>query len=170
MDHIIRMTEDERRDLIPALEDAIDESPALVVLYHRVLDARPDDDRVQFARLLCAIDDDNTVDCGGNGLEDKQIDEIFKRARTMWEAARPPVDFGQQLASYIHEGLDAEDILDKLDPDTAGVDLINMVKNLMDRAPLYCRFCDAEVGEDCHFHQQRPVCDECWDVRFRSTE
>ena len=89
------------------------------------------DDAVQFARLLCAIDDDNMVDCGGNGLGNKQIDELFKRARELWERARPPADFGAQMAEYVRRGLGADEILEKLDPDTAGVDLIELVKGLM---------------------------------------
>ena len=163
----INMTEDERRAMISALEEAIDNEalPALVTLYHRVLDARPgDDDCVQFARLLSKVhigDRHFTRLKESTGLDGERINEILARARRVWEVTRQPVDLGEQIAAYFKQGLSTDDILEKLDPDTAGVDLIDLVKKLMSEITIRCKFCAREIDdpEVAHFHQGQPVCD-----------
>lgn len=44
-------------------------------------------------------------------------------------ASRPvaPPDFGQQMEAYINDGMEPSDILERLDPDTAGEDLVTLV-------------------------------------------
>jgi hypothetical protein len=75
------------------------------------------------------------------------------------------------MADYIRQGLEADEILEHLDPDTAGTDLIELVKTLMAPNTVYCKFCHGAVTEiGAHRHDGGWVGECCWDERLRATE
>jgi hypothetical protein len=88
----------------------------------------------------------------------------------------PPADFESQIKQLIVEGLDDDEILERLDPDTAGTDLVGLVRRLMDvksgRLSLgqeICKFCDKPITGDKYAHDGLWICEQCWDERLRST-
>ena len=95
------------------------------------------DDTIQFARLIDEIQaagvDDDMIDALSTSMDLSigRVKSLFARAEGVWEAAKPPVDFGEQMAHYPRLGLEPAEILERLDPDTAGEDLINLVRGLM---------------------------------------
>jgi hypothetical protein len=142
-------------------------------------------DLVQFARLLAEIQavgiSRRRMDllCESMDLPPERVNELFERADRAWERAKTvyapapePPDFEEEMRLLLFDrGLEAEDILQDLDPDTAGVDLINLVKKLMETRTVYCKFCHEAVSEvGAHRHDGGWVGDCCWDERLRSTE
>ena len=99
---------------------------------------------------------------------DDDITEIAKKV------ARVPPDFGEYVASLFAQGLDDAEVLGHLDADTAGTDLLALVRKLMTKPVndhlVSCCFCHQETPEaTAHVHQMEWVCDECWDERLRTT-
>lgn len=108
-------------------ELTVDSENKLIAVIEGQLADPSTDDYVQFTRLLAAIHI-------GEGAFKELCEsmEIFARATRAWEAIKPPpLNFAQQMQAYFEEELDTADILEKLDPDTAGVDLIELVSELM---------------------------------------
>jgi len=84
-----------------------------------------------------------------------------------------PPDFKGELERLILQGLDDDEILEHLDPDTAGADLVALVRKLMAPVSTHlvsCCFCHQETPEaTAHVHGAMWVCDECWDEGLRTT-
>ena len=96
-------------------------------------------------------------------IEDERVDELYQLIRD-----RTPMDFDDQLRSLFARGLEDAEVLEALDPDTAGADLVALVRRLM--AVVICRFCHQPTdAKTAHRHEDLWVCDECWDERLRTT-
>jgi hypothetical protein len=147
---VITLTEDQHRGLLLTLDCAKDDArdngagdraQDIEDLMSAIGTPSPwSDDLVQFARLLAEIlavgIDDETMAalCQSMDLDECGIDELFERAERAWErfeTVYAPRDFREQMADYLRRGLGPDEILERLDPDTAGVDLIELVKTLM---------------------------------------
>jgi hypothetical protein len=102
----------------------------------------------------------------------KELWALFTDASVVDVAAHVPCapgyDFGERVADLFAHGLEDAEILGYLDPDTAGTDLIALVRRLMSTAT--CRFCHKDTDTaTAHRHEDDWVCDECWDERLRTT-
>ena len=136
------------------------------------------DDTIQFPRLLAEIwavgVDDETMEalCQSMDLSPNRVRQLFRRADGLWEAMKPPIDFGEQMAYYLRRGLEPAEILKHLDPDTAGEDLIELVRKLMATdTTVQCKFCLNSVPVDtAHRHDGGWVGECCWDEKLRCTE
>ena len=96
---------------------------------------------------------------------DDDITEIAKKV------ARVPPDFGEYVASLFAQGLDDAEVLGHLDADTAGTDLLALVRRLVDYdvEKSICKFCDKPITGVKYAHNGLWVCDRCWDERLRTT-
>lgn len=97
------------------------------------------DDLVQFARLLDevhAVIEPKLLDklAEHMDLPRTRVQELFDRAARVFEAHKPrPPDFEAEMRLLLFDrGLEASEILEHLDPDTAGEDLIELVRKLME--------------------------------------
>ena len=101
-------------------------------------------------------------------IEDERVDELYQLIRD-----RTPMDFDDQLRALFAQGLDDVGVLEALDPDTAGTDLVALVRKLMAPVSTHlvsCCLCHQETPEaTAHVHGAMWVCDECWDEGLRTT-
>ena len=92
-------------------------------------------DNAEFARLILAVNESMTDKrltalASDSGLTVAEINELFDRSEAAFEAHKPPpLDFAQQMQAHIDQGLSTEEILERVEPDTAGIDLIELVKS-----------------------------------------
>jgi len=114
-------------------EDHADEIDELVA-HIRDQQGGPDKCMVEHNVLRLAVllrATSNIVDkdmlCEQTGFELDEVLEIYALADRLWEENRPK-DFSEQIDGYIRLGLDNNEILERLDPDTAGDDLLNLVR------------------------------------------
>lgn len=164
----INLTEEERGALVSALEEAMDNDapPELTRVYHRVLDAGDgDDDRVQFAHLLSEVlmsqrNFERLKEV--TGLDGQAINDVLDRARRVWEEAKPPADFGEEMTAYFKEGLSTDEILEKIDPDTAGEDMVCLLRRLILCSRDKCFRCGKTTGNGSRIQDHRVWCSACW--------
>jgi len=92
------------------------------------------DDHLQFARLLAEVYASNVPPsmledlCRSMDLTKTKVFNIFQRAQAL---VQPPRDFREQMAAYFKRGLTTDEILEKVDPDTAGEDMVCLLRRLI---------------------------------------
>lgn len=97
-----------------------------------------------------------------------QDDDDVKKLILDIATQMPEEDFGLRLERLMAEGYDDEAIIEMLDPDTAGTDLLALVRH--QRRTVDCKFCRRLSSTlTSHAHGDSWVCERCWDERLRTT-